>query len=690
MKPQSRMKLASKVTKKIALILLAVFVILTVIIQRSIKTDLARREQEKLTLLATENARVAREFMESMIDQQAVLIHTIANLDTIDPVQKLSTLERIITQTKAAEADALSLFYVAEPNTILENTPSGYTIFATSAGTASTADMYQYVNQALYDQVKQEKTMTVVDPFNKTIDGKEYMVVTVVLPILNARNEFIGVVGSNIDTALLNNASYNSGGFSTFAMQILCGHRTVITNSLTPESIGKPYLDVTDSTNAQKILDTANSTTPLTFVDKNTNGVVYYKSYVPFYLKGASVVWLSGTSITKAEFDAQIFNQVMQIVIWLAVALCVLTVFSYLLIKNSLRPIRKLDDAIKELSHGNLQYQLDFHSNDELGSLADSLRTSTATLYAYIADIDRAMSTMAGGNFDLQPSQPFVGDFINIEHSITRFIEIISTVLFEIRTAAEQVSAGSNQVSDGAQSLAQSATEQASSVALLSGEISEIAVQSRNTAAHAMDVNELTLAVGDKLSASNRQMTNLSVAIADISKSSEEIGKIIKVIEDIAFQTNILALNAAVEAARAGSAGKGFAVVADEVRNLATKSSEAAKQTGTLIEGTIRSVQNGVQISQSTATSLLEVVTGAGEITQLISEISQAADMQTKSIAQITLGVEQISAVVQTNSATSEESAAASEELSGQADMMRSLVSRFKLKPDQNHTQSRS
>lgn len=684
MKSQKTKKIASKVTGKIAIALMVVFVALALMIQNNLRTELVRREQEKLTLLANENASVAREFMESLSNKQTVLINTIANMGAIDDSQKLKTMEQIITMTKKEESNALSLFYIAEPNTFIHNSPKGFGIFATAAGTESKADMYQYVNKELYEQVKQAKTMAVVDPFMKTIDGTEYMVITVVQPIFNEENEFIGVVGSNIDTSLLNNADYNHGGFDTFSMQIICGHQTVITNSKTPEAIGKEYLSISDSQNAKKILDTAKSDIPLTFVDTDTNGTKYYKSYVPFYLKGSSVVWLSGTSITKAEFDAQIIKQVTMIVIMLFLALCLLTIVSYFLIKQPLRPIRKLEEAIKALSQGNLHYELSFQANDELGSLADSLRSSTATLYSYITDIDRAMSQMANGNFNLKAAQPFIGDFKNIEVSIDKFAETMSHTLMQIRDTAEQVSSGSTQVSQGAQELAQSATEQASAVESLSAEITTISAQIKSNAEHAENVNHLATAVGEKLGASNQQMTEMSAAMSDISKSSEEISKIIKTIEDIAFQTNILALNAAVEAARAGSGGKGFAVVADEVRSLATKSSEAAKQTSLLIEDSIGHVKLGVQLANDTATSLVGVVVGAGEITQSIAEISLASAAQTESISRITLGVEQISSVVQTTSATSEESAAASEELNSQADGMRTLVSNFQLKADEN------
>ncbi|MEG0753199.1 MAG: methyl-accepting chemotaxis protein, partial [Angelakisella sp.] len=195
-------------------------------------------------------------------------------------------------------------------------------------------------------------------------------------------------------------------------------------------------------------------------------------------------------------------------------------------------------------------------------------------------------------------------------------------------------------------------------------------------------------ATGEDISKSNEKMQELIGAMRNISQSSQEIGKVIKTIEDIAFQTNILALNAAVEAARAGAAGKGFAVVADEVRNLATKSSEAAKSTTALIEGSIQAVANGTQLADDTAKSLSVVVDTANEVAVIIDKISRASGEQANAITQVTMGVDQISAVVQTNSATAEESAAASEELSGQASMLKNLVGRFKLRSGTDSTVS--
>ncbi|MEG1049511.1 MAG: methyl-accepting chemotaxis protein, partial [Oscillospiraceae bacterium] len=292
---------------------------------------------------------------------------------------------------------------------------------------------------------------------------------------------------------------------------------------------------------------------------------------------------------------------------------------------------------------------------------------------------DMALATMAAGDFNISKAEPFIGDFENIERSFNEFSTKISQTLWQINMASDQVNSGAVQVSTAAQELSRGATEQSSSIEELSATISEITAQIAANAKNARSASELSHKAGEGVAQSDEHMQDMIVAMQDISNKSVEISKIIKTIDDIAFQTNILALNAAVEAARAGSAGKGFAVVADEVRNLAQKSAEAAKGTTGLIEGTVTAVSQGRKIADETAKSLGAVVENVNHVKLMVSEIADASDKQSEGAQQVNIGVEQISAVVQTNSATAEESAAASEELSGQAQMLKDLVSDFKL-----------
>lgn len=373
---------------------------------------------------------------------------------------------------------------------------------------------------------------------------------------------------------------------------------------------------------------------------------------------------------------SMIFLMISVIVIGLIIAL----VFAIYISRTISRPIVEIEDVAKKMSKGDYDVSLTHTAKDEIGSLAESMRMMMSTTKSIIVDIQRGLSEVANGNFDIVPQTEYVGVYQQIELSINDIITQLSATMLQIKEAAEQVSSGSDQVSSAAQALAQGATEQASSVQQLSASINEVATQVNSNAENARSASTLSGTVGLSIDASNNQMGQMMEAMAEISTSSIQISKIIKAIEDIAFQTNILALNAAVEAARAGAAGKGFAVVADEVRSLATKSSDAAKQTNILIENSVKSVEKGSKIADATSKSLADVVTGSQQITSIIGKIANASAEQSSSIYQINIGVEQISSVVQTNSATSEESAAASEELSGQATMMHGLVSKFKLK----------
>ncbi len=362
-----------------------------------------------------------------------------------------------------------------------------------------------------------------------------------------------------------------------------------------------------------------------------------------------------------------------------ALSLVAIILFSIYIIRSITLPLTEIENAAMQMAGGSLGANILYRSKDELGSLAHNMRKMMRVLNGYVANISNVLDEMAHGNMAVSIGMDYIGDFAPIKASMREIILSLNDTLEQINQGADQVTSGAAQVSGGAQALSQGATEQAGSIEELSATLAQISDQIRDNATGAQETNRMAGETGDEIGRAGEQMQRLRSAMEEISLTSSQIQKIIKAIEDIAFQTNILALNAAVEAARAGSAGRGFAVVAGEVRSLAAKSAEAAKNTTDLILKSTKAVANGSNITEQTAQSLEKVRDKAQRTTELVEAISRKSSEQATAVMQIQQGVEQISIVVQTNSATAEESAAASEELSGQAQILREQVNRFKL-----------
>ncbi len=403
----------------------------------------------------------------------------------------------------------------------------------------------------------------------------------------------------------------------------------------------------------------------------------------------ANLIQISTIVEANAEqnYEETVIMQDMLVSIQIGIAIGVLIItllLSTYLTRSITRPLHELEKSAKQIEVGDFNINVTYESKDELGNLAKAFKNMTNILDDIISDASRLLGEMANGNFDVRTKaeKRYVGNFQNLLMSIRKLNRDLSSTLGQINHSADLVASGSGQVSDGAQALAQGATEQAAAVEELASTITNISHQIKTTAENAAEARTQSTTADKEAEECNRQMRDMIAAMEEITRTSNEINKIIKTIEDIAFQTNILALNAAVEASRAGQAGKGFAVVANEVRSLASKSSVASKDTANLIEHSIEAVERGTQLVDSTAQSLVKVVDAVRTTSSKVDVIANAAEQQADAIEQVTLGVDQISSVVQTNSATSEESAAASQELSSQAEMLKSLVAKFILRAE--------
>lgn len=364
----------------------------------------------------------------------------------------------------------------------------------------------------------------------------------------------------------------------------------------------------------------------------------------------------------------------------LAIALvCLISLVLYVIAKV-VSPIVRITEKSRPLKEGRLELDLDYRARNEIGDLAETLGESMDTIHGYVEDLTRIMQQLAKGNFDVEVSKPYVGDFHSIEQALNILTSTLSTTISNIYKAERQVSGNAEMLSNGAQSLAQGATEQAGSVKELYDTLEELTKTAEHNVRVTSEASENARLTGEQVSISSRQMEQMVEAMDDIRQASHQINNIIATIENIAFQINILSLNAAVEAARAGAAGKGFAVVAEEVGNLAAKSDESAKATKKLIENSVNVTERGGKIVEEVSETLQKTLELVVKSNDYIASISEAVQGEAESIAQVTNGISQISAVVEMNSASSEESAAVSAELFEQVHILEEQTKKFRLK----------
>ena len=591
----------------------------------------------------------------------------------------LDSLQSALTDNK----DLVGAGIFFEPYGFSDNV-SDYAVYMSAEDLDKKSVMaYQYSfykDSSWYNGAKESGDMVLTDVYSDTLHP-EIQMISLGNPITDENNQFVGAVILDINTKVFSTIQQTDARFPSLATNILDANGSFL-YSMKEKAIGKKLEEVLDKDTYEMLRQNMDKEEAFTATVVNAVGVKERMYFRPLTIHG-STLW-SMISIADSEFMAARNQLILMCALFSVVGLLILIAISFFLIKRALNPLQGIALAGKAVAEGNFDVKVSYDRQDEIGDLAAAIQSVMQHVREIISDLSDKLSELAKGNFrvSLENTEQYPGAYRPLLNSLQEISNDLNKTMVEIKTSAREVNAGAEQVSSGAQGLSQGATEQASSIEELSATVNDISEHIKKTAENTRLANTEAQNAGKEVSHSDKQMQQMKAAMENINQKSGEISKIIKTIDDIAFQTNILALNAAIEAARAGVAGKGFAVVADEVGNLAQKSANAAKDTTMLIEETLQAVEQGTVLADSTAESLQRVVTGASKVTELVNQIAEASVEQSRAVEQVSTGIDQISSVVQSNTATAEESAAASEELSGQANILNELVGRFQLKED--------
>ncbi len=705
-KKHHKQSISRKLITKMAILITVLFGLSVIMAGFLSSRSLIKVTDEKLVFAAYENAYILSNNIEHSYSQTVGFAAALRNVSALAPEEQRQAIDDALAGVLQRNDKFTTAFAYFEQNAIAD--AQGKTYQETGKDIAYEAvvypnetntgfvyekheDAFDNFEKEYYRKIKSSGEVYVMEPYVYELQGESIMMISVIAPIYDVSGNFLGVAGCDVALDDLQSQNFANAGYSSTHMVCLAEDSTVLVDTSNKNTIGQlaadsGYTQIADIANELKSINHNTS-------EKNDNSVYVLNSKIDNFVTGGqghSITvpvnlksgnsWSLYLSISQSEFYEQIIEDTLFLTVVVGIFGVLLLFIMYYSIKKQLKPISHITAGAEKLEAGDLEIHIEVGSDDELGRLAESFNATSDILNNYVDDISKQLSEMANNNMNITISEEYIGDFIPIKTSIEKIADSLNHTLYEITKAANEVSANSNTVSTGAQILSQGSTEQAEAIDHLAVSIENLSNDVTSNAQEAEEANMTVGKVSQWIETSNQEMQKMVSAMNDIRYTSTEIKKIIKTIEDIAFQTNILALNASVEAARAGVSGKGFAVVADEVRNLAAKSAEAAKSTATLIGSSIQAVQNGMTIADETAKSLLNVVEGAKDVSAFVERISIASKHQKDTLEHLTTGVNQISSVVQANSETAEESAAVSVKLFQQANTLRELVDVFELK----------
>ena len=699
-KGKKRSSLAGRISALVCVSMLVVFVLANIVLLKAVGKSFDKINQDyllsttamnvekarKSITLAENAARAISEHLDEMYNETDNGAATVPSLlkDTVHLSERRSFEEKYLLDSVwemiRHDEHIMGAGVFFEPNAFQQGEPE-YAMYLGRDNGDENKRFYKFLDykfygngaEEYYTKVSQEKVSHVVDPFVSSITGETIFVL--VVPVLH-NDQFMGAVVVDLNVKMFDSLGKDKSGEGAKTFFDVINKDGKFVYSSNPDAVGKNLAEyVGEETFKNDIQSKFDGESIFHIQDGHR-----IRYFAPLTIYGTD--WY-----VQSAMSLDLYNQGKnQLFVALAVAEVVLfillQVILFTALKKSLSPLGKLAEESDKLAEGNFDIKVFYAQEDEIGRLVKSFNNIVKRLTYVVSDLQAKLGAFAQGDFgsEIKEDENYKGDFRPILNSLQEISTSLNSTLKNVHTSSSEVSSSAEQVSSMAQRISEGTTKQASSIAELSKTMEDITEQIRHTTKQAEKAQQLGVVSGSHVETSNQKMTDMQGAMEEITEKSKEISKIIKTIDDIAFQTNILSLNAAIEAARAGEAGKGFAVVADEVGNLAKKSQEAAQNTSLLIEETIGAVQKGAKFTEETAEALHSVSESTNQVNDLIGEISKASEEESAGVSRLSDGLQEISAVVQENSATAEESAATAEELSAQANLMNDLVDKFKVR----------